>query len=70
MARPGETTQFSRSRNVLPQYLNHSLGTITATSKTLVSSFRIPQVRTLIKALNTAWIVSLLLPFELVRQSL
>lgn len=36
----------------------------------LLSSFRIPQVRTLIKALNTALIVSLLLPLELVHQSL
>ena len=70
MARPADTMQFSRSRNALRQHLNHSFGTITATSKTLVSSFHTPRVRTLIKALNTAWIVSLLLPLELVRRSL
>lgn len=71
MACAGETTQSSRSRKVWRQYLNHSFGTITATSKTLVSALRILQVRrTLFKALNTAWIGSLLLPLELVHQSL
>ena len=45
----------------------HSLAT---SSKTLVYLFEIPGFRTLIKALNTAWIVSLLLPLELVRRSL
>lgn len=70
MTRLIKTTQFSRSRNVLRQYLNYSFETIIVTFKILIFSFDIFQVRFSIKILNIAWIVSFLLFFELVRRSL
>lgn len=47
LSRCGNTLSGANTRfgwlNALSQYLKHSFGTITATSKTLVSSFQFPE---------------------------